>query len=144
MIKIKHSSKSYGEITLRAIGVIDFIFFEKHLEIDFADFMEAHHPKNFFFDKHKVLYVSEKLEQGVNVSFVAFAPVVEDNLDWQPTPEMSCFAKWKKNKKNPFAISEDKVKEWQDAAGSIVAPDYFLKSFSVEELKAAFKEEHNI
>ena len=57
---------------------------------------------------------------------------------------MSCFAKWKKNKKNPFAISEDKVKEWQDAAGSIVTPEYFLKSSTVEELKSAFKEEHNI
>lgn len=144
MIKIKHNSKYYGEITLRAVGVIDFIFFENNPEINFGDFLEMHHPKKYFFDKNNVLYASEKLEQGVNVSFVAFAPVIEDNPDWQPTPEMSCFAKWKKNKKNPFAISEDKVKEWQDAAGSIVAPDYFLKSSSVEELKAAFKEEYNI
>lgn len=50
----------------------------------------------------------------------------------------------KKNKKNPFAISEYKVKEWQDAAGAIVTPEYFLKSSTVEELKSAFKEEHNI
>lgn len=144
MIKIKHNSKSYGEITLRAIGVIDFIFFEKHPEINLGDFLEKYHPKKYFFDKHGILYASEKLEQGVNVSFVAMIPVIEDNLDWQPTPKMNCFVKWKKNKKNPFAISEDKVKEWQDAAGAIVTPEYFLKSSAVEELKTAFKKEHGL